>query len=184
MGDPSGLRQMIDSYFEPDRGQEWVRTYLLDAGITFSDDRRIVETWVTGGRFPLQAVATGSEDMMALAKKGLPIKRVFFPKQVALIRAGGSGCCISAFANAPHPNAAKLFINWFLSKEGQTLTHTLIPILDRSSLRNDVPAGEVVPDQRRVPGVEYGFPDADPKFGARQEEAQKWILKIWESRQR
>src|SRR5207244_4850535 len=30
MGDPSGLRQMIDSYFEPDRGPEWARTYLLD----------------------------------------------------------------------------------------------------------------------------------------------------------
>jgi iron(III) transport system substrate-binding protein len=184
MGDPSGIRQMIDSYFEPDRGQEWVRTYLLNAGITFSDDRRILETWLVGGRFPLQAVVTGSEDLTALAKKGLPIKQVFLPKQVGVLRAGGSGCCISAFANAPHPNAAKLFVNWFLSKEGQTLTHTLIPNIDRSSLRNDVPIGEVVPDQRRKPGVEYAFPDADPKYEARQEEAQKWILKLWETRQK
>ena len=184
MGDPSGIRQMIDSYFEPDRGQEWIRTYLLNAGVTFSDDRRILETWLVGGRFPLQAVATGSEDLTALAKKGLPIKQMFLPKQVGLIRAGGSGCCISVFTNAQHPNAAKLFVNWFLSKEGQTLTHTMIPNIDRSSLRNDVPLGEVAPDQRRAPGVEYGFPDADPKFGARQEEAQKWILKLWESRQK
>ena len=158
MGDPSGIRQMIDSYFEPDRGPDWVRTYLLDAGITFSDDRRILETWLTGGRFPLQAVATGSEDLIALAKKGLPIKQVFFQKQVPLVRAGGSGCCISAFASPPHPNAAKVFINWFLSKEGQTLTHTLIPNLDRSSLRTDVPVGEVVPDQRRVPGASTASP--------------------------
>jgi len=64
------------------------------------------------------------------------------------------------------------------------LTHTLIPNLDRSSLRNDIPAGQVVPEQRRAPGVEYAFPDADPKTGARQEEAQKWIYKIWESRQK
>jgi iron(III) transport system substrate-binding protein len=184
MGDPSGIRQMIDSYFEPDRGQEWVRTYLLNAGITFSDDRRILETWLVGGRFPLQAIVTGSEDLTALAKKGLPIKQVFLPKQVGVLRAGGSGCCISAFANAPHPNAAKLFVNWFLSKEAQTLTHTLIPNLDRSSLRNDIPIGEVAPDQRRKPGVDYSFPDADPKYGARQEEAQKWILKLWESRQK
>ena len=184
MGDPSGIRQMIDSYFEPDRGPDWVRTYLLDAGLTFSDDRRILETWLVGGRFPLQPVVTGSEELITLAKKGLPIKQAFLPKQVALIRAGGSGCCISAFANAPHPNAAKLFANWFLTKEAQTLTHTLVPNLDRSSLRNDVPFGEVPPDQRRAPGVEYGFPDADPKFGARQEEAQKWIYKLWESRQK
>jgi|ERR1051325_4907169 iron(III) transport system substrate-binding protein len=184
MGDPSGLRQMIDSYFEPDRGQDWVRTYLLDAGLTFSDDRRILETWLVGGRFPLQPVVTGSEDLITLSKKGLPIKQGFLPKQVSLVRAGGSGCCIAAFANAPHPNAAKLFANWFLTKEAQTLTHTLIPNLDRSSLRNDIPAGEVPVDQRRVAGVEYGFPDADPKFGARQEEAQKWVLKLWESRQK
>ena len=184
VGDPSGIRQMIDSYFEPDRGPEWVKTYLLDAGVTFSDDRRILETWVVGGRFPLQAVATGTEDLMTLSKKGLPIKQLFLPKQVGLIRAGGSGCCISAFANAPHPNAAKLFINWFLSKEGQTLTHTTIPNIDRSSLRNDIPIGEVVPDQRRVAGKQYAFPDAEPGYGAKQEEAQKWILKIWESRQR
>jgi len=184
MGDPSGIRQMIDSYFEPDRGQEWVRTYLLNAGVTFSDDRRILETWLVGGRFPLQAVVTGTEELTALAKKGLPIKQIFLPKQVGLVRAGGSGCCISVFSNAPHPNAAKLFANWFLSKEGQTLTHTLIPNIDRSSLRNDIPFGEVAPDQRRKPGVEYAFPDADPKFGPRQEEAQKWVYKIWESRQK
>ena len=184
MGDPSGIRQMIDSYFEPDRGQEWVRTYLLNAGLTFSDDRRILETWLVGGRFPLQPVVTGSEDLIALAKKGLPIKQLFLPKQIGVLRAGGSGCCISAFANALHPNAAKLFVNWFLSKEGQTLTHTMIPNIDRSSLRNDIPVGEVVPDQRRKPGVEYAFPDADPKYEARQEEAQKWILKLWETRQK
>jgi iron(III) transport system substrate-binding protein len=184
VGDPSGIRQMIDSYFEPDRGPEWVKTYLLDAAVTFSDDRRILETWVVGGRFPLQAVATGTEDLMTLSKKGIPIKQLFLPKQVGLIRAGGSGCCISAFGNAPHPNAAKLFINWFLSKEGQALTHTTIPNIDRSSLRNDIPIGEVVPDQRRVAGKQYAFPDAEPGYGAKQEEAQKWILKIWESRQK
>jgi iron(III) transport system substrate-binding protein len=184
MGDPSGIRQMIDSYFEPDRGQEWVRTYLLNAGITFSDDRRIIETWLVSGRYPLQAVATGTEEYNRLAKKGLPIKQVFWPKQVGLVRAGGSGCCISVFADAPHPNAAKLFVNWFLSKEGQSLTHTMIPEIDRSSLRTDVPIGEVAPDQRREPGKEYAFPDADPSMGAKQEEAQKWIKQLWESRQK
>jgi len=184
MGDPSGIRQMIDSYFEPDRGQEWVRTYLLKAGITFSDDRRILETWLVSGRYPLQAVATGTEEYARLAKKGLPIKQVFLPKQVGVVRAGGSGCCISVFADAPHPNAAKLFANWFLSKEGQMLTHTMIPAIDRSSLRTDLPFGEVAPDQRREPGKEYAFPDADPKTEARQEEAQKWIRNVWESRQK
>jgi ABC-type Fe3+ transport system substrate-binding protein len=184
MGDPSGIRQMIDSYFEPDRGPEWVRTYMLNAGVTFTDDRRILETWLVSGRYPLQAIATGTEEYNLLAKKGLPIKQVRLPKQIGLIRAGGSGCCISVFANSSHPNSAKLFVNWFLSKEGQTLTHTLIPAIDRQSLRTDIPIGEVVTEQQRVPGKEYAFPDADPGMGAKQEETQKWVLKIWESRQK
>jgi iron(III) transport system substrate-binding protein len=184
MGDPSGLRQMIDSYFEPDRGPEWVKTYLTGAGITFSDDRRILETWLVGGRFPLLAIVTGDEELRALEEKGLPIKRRWMPKEIDLIRAGGSGCCISVFDDAPHPNAAKLFVNWFLSKEGQTLTHTQVPNIDRASLRTDIPFGEVVPEQRRKPGAKFAFPDADPTMGAKQAEAQKWILKIWESRQK
>jgi iron(III) transport system substrate-binding protein len=184
MGDPSGIRQMIDSYFEPDRGAEWVRRYLVNAGVTFTDDRRILETWLVNGRFPLHYIATGTEDYVALARKGLPIKPHYMIKKQGVLRASGSGCCISAFANAPHPNAAKLFINWFLTKEGQTLTHTLIPNLDRASLRNDVPFGEVLPQQRRGFGKEYAFPDADPAMGEKQEEIQKWVFKLWESKQR
>ena len=64
------------------------------------------------------------------------------------------------------------------------MIHTKIEFLERSSLRNDIPFGEVTPDQRRKPGVKYRFPDADPGFGSLQEEAQKWVMKIWESRQR
>jgi iron(III) transport system substrate-binding protein len=184
MGDPSGIRQMIDSYFEPDRGPEWVRRYMTTTGVTFTDDRRILETWLVNGRFPVHYIATGTEDYIALARKGLPIKPHYMIKKVGVLRASGSGCCISAFANAPHANAAKLFINWFLTKEGQTATHTLIPNLDRASLRNDVPFGEVLPQQRRGFGKEYAFPDADPAMGAKQEEVQKWAFKIWESRQK
>jgi len=184
MGDPSGIRQIIDSYFEPDRGPEWVRRYILNAGVTFSDDRRILETWMVNGRFPLHFIATGTEDYVALARKGLPIKPHVMIKKQGVLRASGSGCCISAFANAPHPNAAKLFINWFLSREGQNFTHTLIPNLDRATLRNDVPFGEVLPQQRRGFGKVYAFPDADPAMGEKQEEVQKWAFKLWESRQK
>ena len=70
----------------------------------FSDDRRILETWLVNGRFPLQFVATGTEEVRRpRAKKGLPIKPRFLVKKAGVLRASGSGCCISAFANAPHP---------------------------------------------------------------------------------
>ncbi len=184
MGDPSGIRQMIDSWFDPDRGPDWVKRYLTEAGVTFSDDRRILETWLVGGRFPLRAVSSAEEELRTLAKKGLPIKANFLPKRQGMLRAAGSGCCISVFENAPHPNAAKLFVNWFLTKEAQTLTHTLIPNIDRSTLRTDVAWGQVVEDQRRDNSKTYSFPDAEPESGAKHEEAQKEIIKIWEARKK
>lgn len=140
-----------------------MRTYLLDAGVNFTDDRRILETWLVSGRFPLLAISGTEDELRALAKKGLPIKNISLPKQSGYIQPGGSGCCISVVAKAPHPSAAKLFVNRFLSKEGQTLTHTLIPNIDRESLRTDIPFGEVVAQHRWAPGKEYAFPDADPR---------------------
>jgi len=183
--DPSGIRQMIDAWQAADQGPDWVRKFILDAGVTFSGDRRVVETWLVKGRYPLMASAgDGNEELRTLAKKGLPVKEGSLPRKEGMLRAAGSGCCISAFKDAPHPNAAKLFVNWFLTREGQTIIHTTIPNLARASLRNDIPFGNVVEDHRRQPGKEYRYPDADPGSGERMEKIQKEIMEIWNSRQR
>jgi ABC-type Fe3+ transport system substrate-binding protein len=50
---------------------------------------------------------------------------------------------------APHPNAAKLYINWLLSQEGQTAFAT---ITQRNSRRLDV---QGLPETTPRPGVEY-----------------------------
>lgn len=184
MNDPSGVRQMADSWNEPDRGPDWVRKYLLDGGVTFSSDRRILENWLVGGRFHLWPVTQAADELLELQQKGLPIASVDLHKERPALRAAGSGCCLSVFDKAPHPNAAKLFVNWFLSPEGQALTHTTIPNLDRSSLRADVPQGQVIKDQVRPAGQTYDFPDADPSSGTRMEAAQAEVMKVWESRQR
>ncbi len=184
MSDPSGIRQLADSWNEPDRGPDWVRKYLLDAGVTFSSDRRILENWLVGGRFHLWPVTQAESELIELKDKGLPIAQLELPKQRPQLRASSSGCCLSAFDKAPNPNAAKLFVNWFLSKEGQSLTHTVIPNLDRASLRNDVPPGEVMKDHLRVTGTTYDFPDADTKSAKLLETGEKEVMKIWESRQR
>lgn len=184
MNDPSGVRQMMDAWFEPDRGPEWVKKYLTGADITFSPDRRVLENWLVGGRFPLWAVTTASEELRTLEEKGLPIKQYSLPRKVGILRAAGSGCCISVFDGAPHPNAAKLFVNWFLTKDVQTLTHETIANMDRASLREDVPRGQVTEEHMRKPGKEYHFPDADPESGERFRMAQDEVMKIWGSRQK
>jgi ABC-type Fe3+ transport system substrate-binding protein len=60
--------------------------------------------------------------------------------------------------NAPHANAARVFINWFLSRDGQI---ALQRELNKSglggvdSLRIDIPKDDVTPDELRSANVNY-----------------------------
>ena len=58
----------------------------------------------------------------------------------------------------PHPNAAKIFINWFLSREGQsTYQQAGYQPGDSTSnsLREDIPKEAILPESRRVKGLSY-----------------------------
>ena len=182
LGDPSGIRGLVNAYWEPSMGPDWVRTYLTTAEVTFVDDRRILETWLTSGRYPLQAISGSARDLRNLRSEGLPIDSATLPLELPGLRAGGSGCCLAIFDQGPHPSATKLFVNWFLSEEGQTALHETIEDSDSSSLLNGLPLGLVTPEGRRDPTITYDFPDADPGFAAKLAEGQAHALEVWETR--
>ena len=52
-------------------------------------------------------------------KAGLPVKPISVIKE-GYYAGTGSGN-LAVLKNAPHPNASKVFVNWLLSKEGQTV---------------------------------------------------------------
>jgi ABC-type Fe3+ transport system substrate-binding protein len=58
---------------------------------------------------------------------------------------------------APHPNAAKIFINWLLSRRGQiALQQTQLNAESPAdSLRIDIPKDEVPLLNRRLDGIKY-----------------------------
>ena len=59
---------------------------------------------------------------------------------------------------APHPNAAKVFINWLLSREGQTTfqrTSVEAETSFQNSRRVDIPKDILSMDRHRVKGVNY-----------------------------
>jgi len=69
--------------------------------------------------------------------------------------------------NAPHPNAAKVFINWFLSREGQvTLQRALAKTSDEApdSLRIDIPKDDVPAENKRMDGMKYLDLDVEGKL--------------------
>jgi len=63
----------------------------------------------------------------------LPVKELPTPGE-GLPSSNGAGV-IGAVKNPPHANAAKLFVNWLLSKEGQEL---YVKYMHQSSCRLDV----------------------------------------------
>jgi hypothetical protein len=71
----------------------------------------------------------------------VPIQPVVFHGIVAMLA-----------SHAPHPNAAKVFINWLLSKEGQTLQSRAS---GKQSARVDVPTDFLDPETCRKPDVKY-----------------------------
>jgi ABC-type Fe3+ transport system substrate-binding protein len=64
---------------------------------------------------------------------------------------------LSLFNRAPHPNAAKVAINWLLSREGQTTwldsNHKSGGLND--SLREDISKEKVSDQARRVKGAKF-----------------------------
>lgn len=60
--------------------------------------------------------------------------------------------------DAPHPNAAKVFLNWLLSREGQLTMQTdyvKAGVGASNSLRIDIPPNIIPEAQRLQDGVEY-----------------------------
>jgi len=54
---------------------------------------------------------------------------------------------------SPHPNAAKVFINWLLSRDGQIAVQKDGGVND--SLRIDIPKNDLRPIARRKAGTNY-----------------------------
>ena len=116
-----GPGQATFSYFyaHKDLGLEFIRR-LAKQNLTFLRDDRQAGEWLATAKYPV-LVGGSDTDIEPFIKQGLPI-RIINPKQLkegGYLTAGAGG--ISLLAKAGHPNAAKVYLNWLLSKEGQTL---------------------------------------------------------------
>ncbi len=119
-------------YNHPDLGPTFMQQ--LFSGITLSADQRQMVDWLGQGRY-LIGLWIGGTEMNAGVKQGLPVAQVpgdQFKEGSPLSAGGGT---VSLVDSAPHPNAARVLINWLLSREGQTTWQrkVLLP-----SLRVDV----------------------------------------------
>lgn len=109
-------------------------------------DLRLQTDWLARGKF---AISLGNESMAEYQRAGAPITEII-PKEGAYMSAGTGS--IVLLNRAPHPNGAKVIINWILSREGQIIMQN---VLTSHSGRIDIPTDGVEATRMRKPGVKY-----------------------------
>lgn len=150
-------------YYNPELGLEFLRKLFIDQQPVFARDRRQMTDWLAQGKF---ALCLGCRDSERAHKQGLPVEEMDMVdwKEGGHISSGGGS--LSLTKNGPHPNAAKVFINWFLSRRGQTALQKYPDLYNEeppNSRRIDIPKDMLPAGSRLIEGRRY-FDFSDPKY--------------------
>ncbi len=127
-------------------GEDYMRAFVKQQPAISRNDRLNVE-WVAQGKYPV-GVALQSAQVWKFISEGAPVAVI--DTEVGALSPGHG--CISLMKNAPHPNAARVFLNWLLSKEGQT---AFVQGSFQPSRRVDVPTTGVIPAAIPKTGRKY-----------------------------
>jgi len=145
-------------YYAPGLGPAFLKRLLGETDLTVSRDIRQVTDWLSTGKYSISLFTILQRGGLIDAKKqGLPVDW-FGPKHfkegIPLTNASGN---IGLLNRAPHPNAARLAINWLLSREGQmTYQGIFTPrSVSTNSARIDIPKDMIPDDFQRVEGGNY-----------------------------
>jgi iron(III) transport system substrate-binding protein len=143
-------------YHHPGLGPKFIHRLFSEMDLTLTRDFRQGIDWLAQGKFPLALFFSGSDVKMA-GRQGLPVDVIDNSPFKEGVPLGVGFGTLSLLKNAPHPNAAKVFINWYLSRKAQTaLQKDMGKAADApDSLRIDIPKDDVAPNNRRVDGVNY-----------------------------
>lgn len=142
-------------YHIPELGPKFLTRVFTEMDVTLSRDDRQAMDWLAVGRFPLCLLCGGITDAKT---QGLPVDEFDTVRwrETPVISSGSNGT-ISLMNRAPHPNAAKVFVNWLLSREGQTTFQRIMNAADvvMESMRTDIPKEPVLPERRRIERINY-----------------------------
>jgi ABC-type Fe3+ transport system substrate-binding protein len=163
----SGFPSLTPIYYNPRIGPDFIKRLLSEMNITVSRDRRQATDWLGTGKFPL---CIGCGDVERASREGLPVseldRRHLREAGNNIGLNGNSG--LALVSKAAHPHAARVFVNWFLSRKGQMVWQEVMNVKveePSNSMRIDIPKDNVLPPAQREDGVKYqvtGFLDPGP----------------------
>jgi iron(III) transport system substrate-binding protein len=153
-------------------GEDFVKRLYVDQQPMLSRDERQLTDWLLRGTYP---IVFGVDDARVeeMRKEGMPVQALHSLPDLPGTVAVGNGL-VALFKNAPHPNAAKLFINWIASKEGLEIYARAVKW---SPTRNDIDEKSFVPaDSIPTQGAQY-FDLSDWQFTVTNKEKARIRIK-------
>jgi iron(III) transport system substrate-binding protein len=149
-------------YYNPEIGPEFMKKFFGGMDILYAKNFRQMTDWLAQGKY---AICMGCKDSLRAKGQGLPVDDFDTNKWKEGSSFSSGGGSLSMPNQAPHPNAAKVFINWFLSRKGQIALQKLgDPDDPPNSRRIDIPKDDVPMEARLQPGVKY-FDVVKPEYG-------------------
>jgi iron(III) transport system substrate-binding protein len=151
-------------------GDDFIKQLYVDQQVAIPADARQWADWLARGTYPISVGASG-RDLEPLKKDGFRIEVLPSSPEAPGVATGAFGIVV-LIENAPHPNAAKLFVNWMAMREGQETWGRADQI---AVVRTDVDSSWAPPYTIPKPGVQYmdgydwdyvqtAFPESIPKI--------------------
>jgi iron(III) transport system substrate-binding protein len=174
-------------YHQKSLGPEFIKRVLTETDLVISTDTRQMGDWLAGGKFAMSIFAPISRmDLDVMQVQGLPVAW-FDPEQLkegAYITAGSGG--VALINKAPHQNAAKVALNWLLSREGQSAYQRIFTEGNDGpdSLRIDIPKDKVPRGNRRPQSDPNRYPFVDRAEWMDQAPIRKFIREVLTQRKK
>jgi iron(III) transport system substrate-binding protein len=112
-----GLGNSMWSYMLSVKGEEYLKNLVAQKLFVVREPRLLGEN-LSSAKIAI-TMGIGYSELLPFIKAGLPVVPLPYPKE-GLYTTGGNGH-LMAIKKPPHPNAAKVFANWLLGRDGQEL---------------------------------------------------------------
>ena len=142
----------------------------IGKGIQFTSTNNEAANLLIQGRYALRpGVASMAVSPLMVQEPNLPLKAVDIEEGTVV-----NGNAMVAISNGPHPNAAKLLVNWLLSQEGQTV---FLKAQGSTPVRKDVP--DFLPTPLHFTPTKIVIPTIEEERESTRLFREGWLAKLW-----
>ena len=132
-------------------GEEFVRKLYVDQQPVISRNTRQLADWLGRGVYPI-SLDGSTATVKRMREDGIPVMNIYGLPDLPATITSGTGMVLLV-NRAPHPNAARVFVNWIASKEG---LEVYARAYGHATARNDIDEASFLPPEEILrPGANY-----------------------------